>query len=117
MTGMISSYDVAVIGMGTMGSFAALELADRGASVIGFDRFEPPHSYGSHGGQRRIFRIAYPEGSGYVPMALQAGNLWDELGERFNTKLLHRSGMLYMGAEGESFIGEIEESARVNQFQ
>jgi sarcosine oxidase len=115
MTGMISSYDVAIIGMGTMGSFAALEVVERGASVIGFDRFQPPHSFGSHGGQSRIFRVAYPEGSGYVPMAQQSGQLWDQLGERFKTKLLHRSGMLYMGAAGESFLGGIQESARVHQ--
>jgi N-methyl-L-tryptophan oxidase len=115
MTGMISSYDIAIIGMGTMGSFAALEVVERGASVIGFDRYQPPHSFGSHGGQSRIFRVAYPEGSAYVPMAQQSGQLWDQLGERFKTKLLHRSGMLYMGAAGESFLGEIQESARVHQ--
>jgi monomeric sarcosine oxidase len=112
---MISRYDVAIIGMGTMGSFAALQLVDRGASVIGFDRFQPPHSFGSHGGQSRIFRVAYPEGSGYVPMAQRSGDLWEELGDRFHAKLLHRSGMLYMGPAGEDFLGEIQESARVHQ--
>jgi sarcosine oxidase len=39
------------------------------------------------------------------------------LGERFNTKLLHRAGMLYMGVPGESFLNGIEESARVHQLQ
>jgi monomeric sarcosine oxidase len=112
---MISRYDVAIIGMGTMGSFAALQLVDRGASVIGFDRFRPPHSFGSHGGQSRIFRVAYPEGSSYVPMAQRSGDLWKQLGERFQTKLLHRSGMLYMGPADEAFLGEIQESARVHE--
>jgi len=45
-----------------MGSFAAVELARRGLSVIGFDRFTPPHHHGSHSGGTRIYRIAYPEG-------------------------------------------------------
>lgn len=114
MTGMISTYDVAIIGLGTMGSFAAMELVDRGASVIGFDQFTPPHSFGSHGGQSRIFRVAYPEGSSYVPMAQRSGELWDRLGERFGTQLLHRAGMLYMGIPGEKFLNDVDESARVH---
>lgn len=35
-------YDVAVIGIGTMGSFAAAELSKRGFTVAGFDQFTPP---------------------------------------------------------------------------
>jgi monomeric sarcosine oxidase len=109
---MISTYDVAIIGLGSMGSFAAMELARRGASVIGFDQFAPPHSFGSHGGQSRIFRVAYPEGSSYVPMAQRSGELWDELGDQCGTRLLHRTGMLYMGVPGEPFLDDIDESAR-----
>ena len=67
-------YDVAVIGLGTMGSFAAVELARQGFSVAGFDQFTPPHSRGSHSGGMRIYRLAYPEGTGYVPLAQRAGS-------------------------------------------
>jgi sarcosine oxidase len=108
-------YDVAIIGMGTMGSFAAVELARRGFSVVGFDQFTPPHTRGSHTGGTRVFRLAYPEGTGYVQLAQRAGQLWDEASERFGTHLLHRNGMLYMGRPDDPFICDIVDSGTINQ--
>jgi monomeric sarcosine oxidase len=110
-------YDVAIIGLGTMGSFAAVELARRGLSVVGFDQFTPPHGRGSHSGATRVYRIAYPEGTGYVQLAQRAGELWDQATEQLGTQLLHRTGMLYMGIPNQAFIREIEESASTNQLQ
>ena len=107
-------YDVAVIGLGTMGSFAAAELARRGLSVVGFDQFTPPHGRGSHSGSTRIFRVAYPEGTGYVPLAQVAGALWDKAAEQFGVPLLHRTGMLYMGPSGETLLRAVAESAAKN---
>ena len=110
-------YDVAIIGLGTMGSFAAVELARRGFSVAGFDQFTPPHGRGSHSGGTRIYRIAYPEGTGYVPLAQRAGELWDQAAEQLGTQLLHRIGMLYMGNPDQAFIQEVAESASTNGLQ
>jgi monomeric sarcosine oxidase len=111
---MTKQYDVAVIGLGTMGSFAAVELAKRGLSVAGFDQFTPPHGRGSHSGGTRIYRLAYPEGTGYVPLAQRAGEMWERTEEELGTQLLHRTGMLYMGRPGEPFLGEVQESAATN---
>jgi monomeric sarcosine oxidase len=113
MTGR-KHYDVAIVGLGTMGSFAAVELARRGFSVAGFDQFTPPHGRGSHSGGTRIYRIAYPEGTGYVPLAQRAGELWDQAAEQLGTQLLHRIGMLYMGNPDQAFIQEVAESASTN---
>jgi sarcosine oxidase len=110
-------FDVAIIGLGAMGSFAAVELARRGFSVVGFDQFTPPHGRGSHSGSTRVYRIAYPEGTGYVQLAQHAGALWDQATEQLGTQLLHRTGMLYMGIPGQRFIQEIEESASTNRLQ
>jgi len=44
-------FDVAVIGCGAMGAAALWRLAARGATVIGFDRFAPPHDRGSSHGE------------------------------------------------------------------
>jgi monomeric sarcosine oxidase len=107
--------DVAIIGMGTMGSFAAVELARRGLSVIGFDRFTPPHGRGSHSGGTRIYRIAYPEGTGYVQLAQRAGDLWEAAAEDFGARLLHRTGMLYMGPPNGPLVQEVRDSAESNQ--
>jgi sarcosine oxidase len=114
---MTRQYDVAIIGLGTMGSFAAVELARRGLTVAGFDRFTPPHGRGSHSGGTRIYRLAYPEGTGYVPLAQRAGEMWERAGEESGTQLLHRSGMLYMGLPDEQFIREVQESASSNQLE
>jgi monomeric sarcosine oxidase len=116
MTGR-KHYDVAIIGLGTMGSFAAVELARRGYSVVGFDQFTPPHGRGSHSGGTRVYRVAYPEGTGYVHLAQRAGELWDQAAEQLGRQLLHRTGMLYMGPPGEKFLQEIETSARANRLQ
>jgi monomeric sarcosine oxidase len=98
-----------------MGSFTAVEVARRGFSVAGFDQFAPPHHRGSHSGGTRVYRIAYPEGSGYVGLAQRAGELWDQAAERLGTQLLHRIGMLYMGPPEENFLREIDESGRTNR--
>ncbi len=114
---MTGHYDIAVIGLGTMGSFAAVELARRGFSVAGFDQFTPPHSRGSHSGGTRIYRLAYPEGTGYVPLAQRAGGLWEQAAEQMGTRLLHRTGMLYMGPPGETLLREVQASASTNNLQ
>jgi monomeric sarcosine oxidase len=114
---MTRQYDVAIIGLGTMGSFAAVELARRGLTVAGFDQFTPPHGRGSHSGGTRIYRLAYPEGTSYVPLAQRAGEMWEQAAEQLGTPLLHRAGMLYMGRPGESFLREVQESASANHLQ
>jgi sarcosine oxidase len=114
---MRRSYDVAIVGLGTMGSFAAVELARRGFSVAGFDQFTPPHGRGSHSGGTRIYRLAYPEGTGYVRLAQRAGELWDQAAEQLGTQLLHRTGMLYMGNPDQPFIQEVGDSAATNRLQ
>ena len=58
---MTSRHDLAIIGLGAMGSSVAFHLARRGARVVGFDRFTPPHDRGSSHGQSRIIREAYYE--------------------------------------------------------
>jgi monomeric sarcosine oxidase len=107
-------YEVAIIGLGTMGSFAALELCKRGLRVAGFDRFMPPHGHGSHSGVTRIYRVAYAEGDTYVPLAQHAGVLWDQASEEFGTQLLHRVGMLYMGHPEGPFVRQVAQSASIN---
>ncbi len=114
---MTRHYDIAVIGLGTMGSFAAVELARRGCSVAGFDQFTPPHGRGSHSGGTRIYRLAYPEGTGYVPLARRSGQLWEQAAEEMGTQLLHRTGMLYMGPPGEALLREVQDSASTNRLQ
>jgi sarcosine oxidase len=108
-------YDAAVVGLGTMGTYASLELARRRQVVIGFDQFAPPHDRGSHSGATRVFRTAYAEHADYVPLAVRAGVLWDQYGGEQGTTLLHRTGMLSLGPPDSPLISGTRASAAAHR--
>ena len=63
-----TSFDAIVVGVGAMGSSACLNLARRGAAVLGLEQFDIPHSLGSSHGASRMIRMAYYEHPDYVPL-------------------------------------------------
>ena len=75
----MASPDVIVVGLGAMGSAVAHHLAQRGARVLGLDRFHPPHDQGSSHGRTRITRLAVGEGAAYVPLVQRSHQLWQQL--------------------------------------
>jgi N-methyl-L-tryptophan oxidase len=76
MTNHIKTFDTIILGGGSMGLAAAFELVNRNQSVLVLDRYDAPHTFGSHHGSTRLIRIAYAEGEAYVPMAQRARALW-----------------------------------------
>ncbi|POG54009.1 N-methyl-L-tryptophan oxidase [Haloferax marisrubri] len=92
-------YDVAVVGVGGMGSATAYHLADRGLDVVGLERYDIPHSQGSSHGITRIIRRAYYEHPSYVPLIERAYDLWDDLAEETGRKVIHRTGSIDAGPE------------------
>ena len=110
-------FDVIVLGVGGVGSSAMLELAKRGANVLGIDRFSPGHDRGSSHGITRIIRRSYFEHPDYVPLLNVAYQLWDELSERENRRLMERTGLLYFGRESSPVIGGILNSAAQHNLQ
>ncbi|WP_369751096.1 N-methyl-L-tryptophan oxidase [Paenisporosarcina sp. TG20] len=104
-------YDVIIIGAGSMGMAAGYYTAKKGKKVLLIDAYDPPHSEGSHHGESRIIRHAYGEGLSYVPMALRAQELWDELQESTNELLFSKTGVLTVGAPESEFILNILKSA------
>jgi sarcosine oxidase len=102
------AYDVIVAGVGGMGSAACWHLAQRGQRVLGLERFDLGHSMGSSHGMTRIIRLAYFEGSHYVPMVRRAHELWAETGRKAGMQLLHVTGSIDIAPEGAGFV----ESAR-----
>ena len=93
----MSEYDLAIIGVGAVGSAALLAAARAGAKVIGIDRFHPPHAMGSTHGETRIVRAAIGEGVAYTPFALRSFDLWDELARETGAQLVNRCGLLVLG--------------------
>jgi len=96
--------DVVVVGVGAMGSMAAWRLAARGARVLAFDQFEPPHDRGSSHGESRIIRTAYSEGPDYVPLVLRSFALWCQLEEESGASLLTMTGDLMIGTRATSVV-------------
>lgn len=95
----MSNFDVIVVGLGAMGSAAALHLARRGAKVLGLEQFTLAHDRGSSHGESRLIRKAYFESPAYVPLLERAYALWDELADFSGRTLLHRTGLLLVGRE------------------
>jgi len=105
--------DVIVLGVGTMGAAACAELARRGRSVLGLDRFDPPHEHGSHHGATRLFRKAYFEHPDYVPLLHRAAELWEETNREAGESVYTRTGGVFAGPpEGEVVRGTLESARR-----
>jgi len=90
-------FDVAVVGLGAMGSAALLDLARRGVRAVGFDQFHPPHTLGSTHGRSRIIRQAYYEAPVYVPLVRRAYELWDLLTKETGVPVFQQTGGLMLG--------------------
>ena len=90
-------YNTIVIGLGTMGSAAAYYLARRGKRVLGLERFDIPHDMGSYQGYTRIIRMPYYEHPSYVMLLKRAYELWREIEQVTEEKLLHITGSLDIG--------------------
>ncbi|QCS54880.1 FAD-dependent oxidoreductase [Priestia flexa] len=106
-------YDVIVVGAGSMGMAAGYFLAKKGQRVLLIDAFDPPHTSGSHHGETRIIRYAYGEGEEYVPLALRAKELWEELEKESGRSFFLKTGVLSVGEETSSFIQTVISSAKI----
>lgn len=95
-----------------MGAAASWRLARRGAEVVCFDRYSPPHAYGSSHGESRIIRTAYFEGAFYVPLLREAFVLWRELESVSGSHLLTMTGALYIGSASSEAVVGAQQSAK-----
>jgi glycine/D-amino acid oxidase-like deaminating enzyme len=84
-------HDVAVVGLGALGSAAVWQAARKGAKVIGFEQFEFGHVKGASHDTSRIVRTSYdaPE---YVALAKSAYRDWADLESSVGMKLLTVTG-------------------------
>jgi sarcosine oxidase len=103
-------YDVVVAGLGAMGSAATYQLAKAGASVLGLDRYRPPHAFGSTHGDTRITRVAVGEGLAYVPLVRRSHEIWRDLEEQAGVEILSPCGGLVMAPPERIFAMHGSES-------
>jgi sarcosine oxidase len=105
------TYDVAIVGLGGIGSAIAAHCAGRGASVIGLEQFGPAHDRGSSHGRSRMIRQAYFEDAAYVPLVLRSYELWRVLEKQSGQDLLQITGVLSVGEETSTIISGTQRAA------
>lgn len=102
----METFDVIVIGLGSMGAAAAKELAARGAKVLGLETFQPGHDQGSAHGGTRITRQSYFENPAYVPLLFSAYEGFRRLEVESGRHLMRLCGGIYIGhPDSETFAG------------
>jgi monomeric sarcosine oxidase len=92
---------VTVVGAGAFGGWTALYLLRRRARVTLIDAWGPGNSRSSSGGETRIIRGTYGPGQPYTKMAAHAMRLWREHEKRWQRRLFHRTGVLWMATAND----------------
>ena len=85
--------DYVVVGLGALGSAAAWQLARRGHSVVGLDRFALGHDRGASHDTSRILRHSYHTPA-YVELTLEAYADWADLEDASTEQLVTTTGGL-----------------------
>src|SRR5215469_1419607 len=105
----MNSFDVAVLGLGAVGSATVYQLARRNARVLGIDRYAPPHGFGSTHGETRITREAIGEGQHLTPLARRSHQIWREIEKETGVPLLSRGGLLVISGPGRTSFTHVED--------
>jgi sarcosine oxidase len=92
--------DIAIVGLGLMGSAALYELVRRGADVLGFDPLEIGEARGSSHGSCRIFRRFNFESEAYTALSDRAFAGWRALEAESGQTILMPSAILEAGPAG-----------------
>ncbi len=95
---MTEHHDVVVVGAGLLGLAAARALARRDVDVVVLEQDSVGHQGSGSKGSCRIFRLGY-EDAGYVALARQARELWNELEHAAGEPLLHPVPQLTSGSK------------------
>jgi monomeric sarcosine oxidase len=104
--GMTKRFDVAVIGAGVFGSWTALHLAQAGKKVALLDAYGPANSRSSSGGESRIIRMGYGADELYTRWSMRSLDLWKEFDAKTGAALFHRTGVLWLAREKETYTAE-----------
>ncbi|MFA1820102.1 N-methyl-L-tryptophan oxidase [Virgibacillus oceani] len=98
--------EVAVIGLGTMGSMAAWQLSSRGVSVLGFEQFGIGHDRSAHAGGSRRFTVI-SNATKEIPLKRESYRLFRNLERETGQQLLSNGGTLTIGHPDSPRIKEV----------
>ena len=111
---MTALFDVAVVGLGAMGSAAIAHLAARGVKVIGIDAYYPAHTLSSSHGDSRLIRLGYFEDPSYVPLLQRAYANWRTLEARLRQDILTTTGVLQIGKPDSKIVSGTKKSCALH---
>ena len=98
-----STFDVAVIGAGAFGGWAALYLREMGLSVALIDAYGPGNARAASGGETRQIRAGYGEREIYTRWVIEAFKRWEARQQEWGgLPLFYRTGQLSLYREGGS---------------
>lgn len=87
------------------------QLARRGVAVTGYDRYAPGHDRGAAGGDSRLFRMAYAEGSEYDGALRSSRSLWSSLEQESGRQIFVPCGVATVGPPDHPVARELIASA------
>lgn len=111
-------FDVVVVGTGAIGAATTYQLASNGTRVLGIDRFNPPHSFGSSHGDTRITREVYNSGP-QIELVRRSHQLWGEIERAADVTLKMTTGGVFIGstASDATWADDITARARSSQIE
>ncbi len=96
------SAHVVVVGAGVFGGWTALSLLRAGLEVTLVDAWGAGNSRSSSGDETRVIRSTYGANRFYFDMNVRALELWKENETRWNKKLFHNVGVLWLCYEDKT---------------
>lgn len=109
----MSDGELAVIGVGSIGSMALWQASRISDSVVGFEAQSPGHARSAVGGDTRLFRMTYLGTSHYYPILQRSRSLWAELEAEAGQDILTRCGGLSIGTVNGPYIPGLLETTRL----
>lgn len=112
----MEKYDVAVVGLGVLGSAAAYHAALKGASVLGLEQYDFGNVHGASHDTSRIVRTSYgsPE---YVALAQAAYRDWTELEARSGVQMLTITGGVVFFPTDANEVSEQSKKRNIGSFE
>lgn len=108
----MSDGQLAVVGVGSVGSMALWQASKLGLAPVGFEAVSPAHPRSAVGGDSRLFRMTYRGEHNLYPVLQLAERLWRGLEEESGQEILNQCGGLSIGETEGTYIPALLDSIR-----
>ena len=108
----MSDGQLAVVGVGSVGSMALWQASKLGVTPVGFEAVAPAHPRSAVGGDSRLFRMTYRGEHNFYPVLQMAERLWRRLEEESGQEILNQCGGLSIGETDGRYLPALLDSIR-----